>query len=111
MAGRFAEQVVLLTGGSSGLGLETAELFLQEGAKLFIVDLEERDVLKKLGCTDKAHFQKCDTSSPEDCEKAVKSCVEKFGRLVNPRHCIVTSQAYTDIPNCHIAEHPFPQCC
>ena len=77
--GRFAGQVVLVTGGSSGLGADTAELFLEEGARVFVVDLEERDILKRLGSN--AHYQKCDVSSPEDCEKAINACVEKFGRL------------------------------
>lgn len=85
MAGRFAERfrgrTVLVTGGTSGLGADTAELFAQEGANVFVVDLEERDILKRLGSN--AHYQKCDVSSPEDCESAIKSCVEKFGQLVN----------------------------
>jgi meso-butanediol dehydrogenase/(S,S)-butanediol dehydrogenase/diacetyl reductase len=77
---RFSDKVVLVTGGSSGLGADTCELFLLEGAKVFVTDLEERDILKRLG-SENAHFQKCDISSVQDCENAVKVCVEKFGRL------------------------------
>ena len=77
---RFADKVVLVTGGSSGLGADTAELFLQEGAKVFVTDLVERDILKRLG-DQSAAFEKCDISSAQDCENAVKGCVEKFGRL------------------------------
>lgn len=96
MPGRFAGQTVLVTGASGGLGSDTAELFLQEGANVFAVDLEERDILKRLG-TEKAAFQKCDVSSPQDCESAIKSCVEKFGRLVNIYECIGTFKASTNV--------------
>ena len=77
---RFTDQVVLVTGGTSGLGADTAELFMQEGAKVFVTDIEERDILKRLG-TENAHYRRCDVSSPEDCEGAIQACVEKFGRL------------------------------
>lgn len=77
---RFDNQVVFVTGGSSGLGADTVELFLQEGATVFVTDIAERDILKRLG-TEKAYFHHCDVSKPEDCEKAVKACVERFGRL------------------------------
>ena len=77
---RFTDKVVLITGGSSGLGADTAELFVNEGAKVFVVDLEERDILNRIGPKN-AHYQRCDVSSPEDCENAIKSCVEHFGRL------------------------------
>lgn len=77
---RFSNQVVLITGGTSGLGADTAELFIQEGAKVFVTDIEERNILKRLG-KDNALYQRCDVSSPEDCESAIKACVEKFGRL------------------------------
>jgi NAD(P)-dependent dehydrogenase (short-subunit alcohol dehydrogenase family) len=81
MAGaRFTNQVVLITGGTSGLGAATAELFAKEGAKVFITDLEERDIIAKLG-SDNAVFQRCDVSSSEDCAAAIKACIEQFGGL------------------------------
>ncbi|KAK3686453.1 hypothetical protein LTR37_019803 [Vermiconidia calcicola] len=77
---RFSDQVVFVTGGSSGLGADTCELFIQEGAKVFVTDILERDIIKRLGA-DNACFHTCDVSNPEDCESAIKACVEKYGRL------------------------------
>jgi NAD(P)-dependent dehydrogenase (short-subunit alcohol dehydrogenase family) len=76
---RFADQVVFVTGGSSGLGAETSQLFIEEGAKVFVTDLEERAILKRLGTN--AFFMKCDVSKPEDCEAAINACIEKWGKL------------------------------
>lgn len=77
---RFTDQVVFVTGGTSGLGAATAQCFLEEGARVFVTDLEERSILKKLG-SDNAFFMKCDVSSPEACEAAIKACIDKWGRL------------------------------
>lgn len=77
---RFTNQVILVTGGSSGIGAATSELFIAEGAKVMVTDLVERDIIDKLG-KDNASFHKCDVSSPEECEAAVKACIDKYGRL------------------------------
>ena len=39
---RFEEKVVIITGGGSGLGQETALRIAKEGAKLSLVDLNEK---------------------------------------------------------------------
>lgn len=77
---RFTNRVVFVTGGTSGLGADTCELFIAEGAKVFVTDLLERDILQRLGHKN-AHFQQCDISSVSQCENAIKACIERFGRL------------------------------
>lgn len=42
MSQRFQGRVVFVTGGSSGLGAVAGELFIKEGAKVFVADLEVR---------------------------------------------------------------------
>jgi NAD(P)-dependent dehydrogenase (short-subunit alcohol dehydrogenase family) len=75
MAQRFTDRIVFITGGTSGLGKATALLFAAEGAKLFLTDLEERDVLKSMPESASAQFQTCDVSDPVACETAINACM------------------------------------
>lgn len=77
---RFIDRVVFVTGGTSGLGYEACRLFVNEGAKVFVTDIEERDVLPRLGSAN-AHYQRCDITSPEDCENAINACIQLYGQL------------------------------
>lgn len=77
---RFAGKVVLVTGACSGLGLESSRLFVEQGASVLATDIEEQDVLDRLG-REKASFVTCDVGKPEDCEQAIRVCIERYGRL------------------------------
>ena len=78
--GRFTGQVVFVTGGSSGIGAEACQLFINEGAKVFVADLEERNITQRLG-SEHARYMRCDVSQQQDCEAAIQACLEKHGRL------------------------------
>lgn len=80
--GTLQNKVALITGGASGIGRETATLFIREGAKVTITDLNEElgeKVAKELG--KHAFFVKANSSSPEDNRLAVEKTIEKFGAL------------------------------
>ncbi len=80
--GSLENQVALITGGASGLGLAIVERFLEEGAKVVVLDksevglgaLEERRDPRVVGVAG-------DVRSMTDNLQAVEACVEHFGRL------------------------------
>jgi NAD(P)-dependent dehydrogenase (short-subunit alcohol dehydrogenase family) len=82
MTGRLRDQVVLITGGNSGIGRATAQLFIQEGAQIVIAarDAEKASiVLAEFG--DAARFVPCDVRQPEDCQQAVDFTLAEFGQI------------------------------
>ena len=82
---RLKNKVALITGGSSGIGRESCLLFAKEGAKVVIVDLNEKDgmatadEIKATG--GEAFFCKADVSKAEDCENMINAAKEQFGGL------------------------------
>src|ERR1700733_13206904 len=80
MAGRIADRVAIVTGGASGIGKATVELFAQEGAKVVIGDLPESEgekIAKEIGAT----FVATDVGDPKQVERMVRAAVDKFGKL------------------------------
>lgn len=75
-------KVALITGGTSGIGLATAELFVKEGASVSIVgrDGEKgRTALKKL--RNKAFLHLGDVSKEEDARRIVEEVVSRWKRI------------------------------
>jgi meso-butanediol dehydrogenase/(S,S)-butanediol dehydrogenase/diacetyl reductase len=105
---RFTDKVVFITGGTSGLGLATTKLFVAEGAKVFVTDLTERSVIESLKSKD-AIFKRCNVGDPEDCEMAIKACIERFGRLDVLFHCAAQSAHINLCSAFYLARIAIPQ--
>ncbi len=80
---RFKEKVVLVTGAASGIGLAVARRFLDEGARVVMLDIDEA-CLKESAATlpqDRILVQVGDTADRQTAASAVKAAVDKFGGL------------------------------
>jgi NAD(P)-dependent dehydrogenase (short-subunit alcohol dehydrogenase family) len=70
----FSERVVVVTGGSRGVGAETVRAFVDAGAHVVACGRHEAEV-------EGAVFMTADVRKPADAEKVVAKAVEHFGRL------------------------------
>ncbi len=72
------EKVVVVTGGGSGIGEATAELFAQQGSSVLIVDIDAsagQSVADRVG----GEFCVADVSNLDDVVRAFDRCEELFG--------------------------------
>ena len=82
---RLVDKVALITGAASGIGRASAKLFAKQGARVVVVDRNERageevqeEILLAGG---EALFVKADVSELSACQAMVQQTVDAYGRL------------------------------
>ncbi len=84
--GKLQDKIVILTGGTSGIGRASVYLFCREGAKVVIgarnevAGAEITEAVRQDG-RGEALFVKTDVSDPAQVENLVKQTVDRYGRV------------------------------
>ncbi len=86
MAGQLDGKVVVITGGASGIGLGTVELFIAEGASVVVADMQdEKGAILEQRFPGKLRYVHCDVMEEADIAKAVNTSTDGVQR---PRHIV-----------------------
>lgn len=106
MAAEMAGKVAIVTGGARGLGKGIAEMFVAEGAKVVLADLEDEAghaTAAELG--DNARFLRTDVSQRDQVQALVDYTVAEFGAL----HAIVNNAGMNDNSYGRLLDDEFPR--
>ncbi|WP_018334052.1 SDR family oxidoreductase [Actinomycetospora chiangmaiensis] len=80
MSGLLADRVVLVVGGTSGVGAATARVARREGATVAVAG-RRREHGEKVAADLGALFVSCDVADVEACRTAVSTVLAEFGRV------------------------------
>lgn len=80
---KLENKVAIITGGAGSIGMTTAKLFLEEGAKVLLVDLEEEPLKKAVTELGGKAVQYCvaDVTKAADVKSYVDTAVKAFGKI------------------------------
>lgn len=100
---RLEGKTALITGGGSGIGLATARLFLEEGARVAITGRDAAKLQRaatELGGGDRLLHHPADVTEPKQVQALVKKVRDQLGRidiLVNNAGLNIKERAFRDL--------------
>src|SRR5580704_3493747 len=80
MSNKLKDKIALVTGGTEGIGLATAKLFVEEGAYVFITGRRQKELdeaVRAIGTNVAAHGTSCETKQPGTSRKADRQCLAR----------------------------------
>ena len=80
---KLENKVAIITGGSGSIGKITAKIFLEEGAKVMLVDVAEDALKKTVDELNSVNVKYCvsDVSKPTEVEKYVNETIKSYGKI------------------------------
>jgi NAD(P)-dependent dehydrogenase (short-subunit alcohol dehydrogenase family) len=82
----YSDKVVIITGGSKGIGEGCVRAFVGAGAKVIFCARKEESAAALVGSLNErgageAHFMKCDVSQPDEIEHLIDATIARYGRI------------------------------
>ena len=80
---RLSGKIALITGGAGVIGFATANLFLEQGAKVLLVDMNEatlREAIKSIG-SDSASYVVANVTEPAEVQNYIQIAKERYGGI------------------------------
>jgi NAD(P)-dependent dehydrogenase (short-subunit alcohol dehydrogenase family) len=82
MSGRLDGKIALVTGAGSGLGAAIAAIFVREGARVLLTDIDEASAARNANALGEAAAAfRHDVTAPEDWTAAIAEAESRFGGL------------------------------
>ena len=79
---QLKDKVAIITGGSGGIGVVTAKLFVEEGAKVLLVDINEDALMECVSDIGEAtSYVVADVSDEEQVNNYTQTAVDHYGKI------------------------------
>jgi len=80
--GRLSGKIAVITGGASGIALGAVEMYVAEGAKIIVADIQaEKGARLEARFPGSVYFSACDIRNEEDIARTIAMAEDKFGGL------------------------------